>query len=332
MQKPKPFLLFYLLAGYIFFQFAWWAYHIVDLNAEIYELKAVIEELSTEDLIERDLNLNSLKEKLENRKLMVLGEGAVFLVLLSLGLYFTNRTFMKEVRLSNQQKNFLLSITHELKSPLASIRLYLQTLQKRKLEPKKEEAVLEKSIAETNRLEKLVDNILIAANIESGSFPFHMEKFNISDLVNEVMNRLDSYYNSISNSENPIQLVRMIEEDLTVLGDKDAISSVVVNLVENAVKYSGNQGEVVIKLNLSNDVIALIVEDKGAGLATEEMSRIFDKFYRVENENTRRTKGTGLGLFIVKYIVENHKGHISVKHNKPNGCIFEASFLRYVEN
>jgi K+-sensing histidine kinase KdpD len=103
-------------------------------------------------------------------------------------------------------------------------------------------------------------------------------------------------------------------------------------LVENAVKYSGNEGEVVVKLNQSNDVIALIVEDKGAGLANEEMSRIFDKFYRVENENTRRTKGTGLGLFIVKYIVENHKGHISVKHNKPNGCIFEASFLKYVEN
>ena len=324
MNKLRPFLLFYLLVGYVFFQFAWWAYHIVDLNAEIYQLKVTIEELSTEDLIERDLNLSSLKQKLENRKLMVLGEGAVFLVLLSLGLYFTQKTFKKEVRLSNQQKNFLLSITHELKSPLASIKLYLQTLQKRSLEPSKEEAILVKSISETERLEKLVDNILIAAKIESGSFPFHMEDFNISKLVEEVLSRMDQYYNSISKPDNTIQLLRKVEEDLIIHGDKDAIASVLINLVENAVKYSGNNGEVLVKLGKSKGAISLTIEDKGVGLAMDESTRIFDKFYRAENEDTRKTKGTGLGLFIVKYIVENHKGQISVRNNMPSGCIFEV--------
>ena len=234
MNKLRPFLLFYLLVGYVFFQFAWWAYHIVDLNTEIYQLKVAIEELSTEDLIERDLNLSSLKQKLENRKLMVLGEGAVFLVLLSLGLYFTQKTFKKEVRLSNQQKNFLLSITHELKSPLASVKLYLQTLQKRSLEPSKEEAILVKSISETERLEKLVDNILIAAKIESGSFPFHMEDFNISKLVEEVLSRMDQYYNSISQPNNT-QLLRKVEEGLIIHGDKDAIASVLITVRTNKI-------------------------------------------------------------------------------------------------
>ena len=328
MPKPKPFLLFYLLAGYIFFQFAWWAYHIVDLNSEIYELKATIEKLSTKDPVEQDLNLNLLQDRLQTRKLMVWGEGAVFLVLLSLGIYYTYRSFVKEVRLSNQQKNFLLSITHELKSPLASIRLYLQTLQKRDLDPKREEAALEKSIAETNRLEKLVDNILLAANIESGSFPFQMEPFNISDLAHEVMNRMDSHYHSTNPSDNPVQLIRMIENDLTVMGDKDAISSVLINLVENAVKYSGYQGKVTIKLKQTGNGIVMCIEDTGVGMADDEMARVFDKFYRVENESTRKTKGTGLGLFIVKYIVESHRGQISIRNNQPKGCIFEVSLLK----
>ena len=103
-------------------------------------------------------------------------------------------------------------------------------------------------------------------------------------------------------------------------------SSQIVDLVENAVKYSGNNGEVLVKLGKSKGAISLTIEDKGVGLAMDESTRIFDKFYRAENEDTRKTKGTGLGLFIVKYIVENHKGQISVRNNMPSGCIFEVCF------
>ena len=326
MKKLRPFLLFYLLSGYVFFQFIWWAYHIADLNTEIYQLKVTIEELSTDDMVQQTLNLSALKNKLENRRFMVIGEGAVFFVLLSLGLYFTQRTFKKEVRLSNQQKNFLLSITHELKSPLASVKLYLQTLQKRTLDQSRKEAVLKKSIAETERLEKLVDNILIAAKIESGSFPFLKEDFDLSELVEEVLNTLGQYYNAISKSGNSVRLFPQVESGINMYGDKDSISSVLINLIENAIKYSGGEGAVVVKLVKSNKGITLSVEDQGSGLSRDERYRIFDKFYRVEKEDTRQTKGTGLGLFIVKYIVENHKGQILVKDNKSKGCIFEVNF------
>lgn len=325
MKKTKPFILFYLLVAYVFLQFVWWAYHIIDLNGEIYELKVQIEKLESPEPEGRLAFLNALEDKRNYRRLMVMGEGAVFLILLGVGFYMTQKTFIKEVALSKQQKNFLLSITHELKSPLASVKLYLQTLQKRELDEKKKASVLVKAVMDTDRLTNLVDNILLATQIEQGTYPFHMEKVNFSDLVGEIVGYFNGQRELKGADSKSVELSPSFENNLILIGDKSAISSLVLNLIDNGLKYA-EKDSVVIGLKKSDNNLLFSVSNQGVGLSIEDKDRIFDKFYRVGDEDTRKKPGTGLGLFIVKYIVEKHKGSIIAKDNKPSGCIFEACF------
>jgi len=314
MKNKKPFIIFYFLVAYIFVQFAWWGYHIIDLNTEIYTLKADIEKLAGNEVSfqakERELHAKLLK-----RKWMVIGEGSVFLILLLMGVFVTQRAFKKEVLLSNQQKNFLMSITHELKSPLASIKLALQTLQKRDLEKLQSEDMLNTALQDTERLVSLVDNILITTSIDAGSYPFHMEDL---DLSSTIMDLLTQY------KGREIDLGEDIESEISLRADRGAITSIVANLIENALKYSSDKAKVKVELKKDNGQVILKVSDEGQSIDDIYKELIFEKFYRIGDETTRKTKGTGLGLFIVKYLVEKHNGQISVKDNEPNGSIFEV--------
>jgi two-component system phosphate regulon sensor histidine kinase PhoR len=146
----KPLTLFYILVVYIFMQFCWWAYLLADLNKEVYTHKIVYSIQNQQPGREA-----VMLKKLHHRWFMIAGEGAVFLSLLILGAVKTHRAFKKEVALANSQKNFLLSVTHELKSPLASIKLYLQTLQKHDLEKNKQQAFLENAIKDTERRKQI---------------------------------------------------------------------------------------------------------------------------------------------------------------------------------
>ena len=323
MKKTKPFILFYLLVAYVFLQFVWWAYHIIDLNGEIYELKVQIEKLESPEPEGRLAFLNALEEKRNYRRLMVMGEGAVFLILLGIGFYVTQRTFIKEVALSKQQKNFLLSITHELKTPLASVKLYLQTLQKRELDEEKKASVIGKAVMDADRLTNLVDNILLATQIEQGTYPFHSERLNFSELIAETVAYFNGQGELKGEEKNSVVLSPSFQKGLHVIGDKSALSSLLLNLIDNGLKYA-EKDSVVIDLKKSDNNLSFSVSNQGMALSSEEKDRIFDKFYRVGDEDTRKKPGTGLGLFIVKYIVEKHKGSIVVKDNMPSGCIFEV--------
>jgi signal transduction histidine kinase len=145
-------LLFYLLTAYILLQFAWWAYLLIDLNRTLYA--------------------SSGEGVIRLKTWMIIGEGSVFLIFLLAGIFIMQRTIRKEIALVRQQRNFLLSITHELKTPIASIKLGLQTLQKRKsLSPEERKPFEESAIKNTERLHSLIDNVLLATRIESGQRP-----------------------------------------------------------------------------------------------------------------------------------------------------------------
>lgn len=318
--KSKPLLLFYILVIYVFIQFAWWMFSMFQLNNEIVLLKNELNLLKGESAEQIILKGNELNEKLHKRWLMISGEGAVFVGLLLLGIYQIRKTLKKEKELAAQQKNFLLSVTHELKSPIASTRLQLETLLKRELDKNRQQEILTNAIQDTDRLNNLVENILLASKIDSKYFTLHLEEVNLSDYLTENLNQTIRIFNYSQ------KIVLDIQPNIHLKIDKTAFPSIIINLLENAVKYSAKESSITIQLKKENNQLKLAVIDEGVGISDVEKKNIFKKFYRVGNEETRSAKGTGLGLFIVQFLVEKHKGTISVKNNVPKGSIFEVMF------
>ncbi|MEM9050977.1 MAG: HAMP domain-containing sensor histidine kinase [Bacteroidota bacterium] len=286
-------LLFYILITYILLQFAWWAYLLIDLNKLYY---------------------GSEGESVVNLKVwMVLGEGSVFLTFLLAGVYIMQRTIKKEINLVRQQRNFLLSITHELKTPIAAIKLGIQTLQKRKgLNPEQRQMMEQSALSNTERLHNLIDNVLLATRIESGQHPLNLIPTNISSETLRICRETSV---ALANHDS---IQTDIDGNLTTTLDGSAYESILLNLLENALKYSDG-GMVNVGLKKENNQILLTVEDNGNGIPRAERKKLFGKFYRMGNEETRSKKGTGLGLFIVKELVELHKGSIEVADSKRLG-------------
>jgi len=286
----RPFVIFYALIIYAIAELIWWGYMLVTLQPQ--------------------------------RTAMILGEGSMFILVFTVGAISLHKSIKRERRLQEQKKNFLLSVTHELKSPLASIKLLLQTIQKRDLTKQQVHDFINKSLLDIERLDDMVENMLLASKIDNRSYTFPKAEFNLSGLVDNIVNRLQ-----LNKCDLTQQLINAeIEPKIEITGDKFALTSVVTNLIENAIKYSGPCEVVDVKLYSREGKIFLEVADHGIGIADAEKSRIFDRFYRVGSEETRNTKGTGLGLYIVKEVLDKHEASISVKDNDPQGSIFEVVF------
>ncbi|NRA11018.1 MAG: HAMP domain-containing histidine kinase [Crocinitomicaceae bacterium] len=300
-KKNQSYLIFYLLVAYIFAQFFWWTYLILKLNQELYVLRHF--------------------EDFDSKLIMILGEGSIFLVLLIAGAFTIKRTFSKEINLAEQQTNFLLSVTHELKSPIASIKLQIETLLKRDLDLTAKEGMYAKILLDTNRLNDLVDNVLTASRISDDDFSLNIEKQNISQLVKELVQQF-----SESNTRQADFNFSLIEEDIELLIDSSALNSIVTNLLENATKYSEANTSIDIKLAVKNNQTTLSIADQGVGISDKNKALVFQKFQRLNSEMTRTTKGTGLGLYIVHHLVNKHNGTIIIIDNSPKGTIFEITF------
>ncbi len=322
-KRPRPLFLFYLLVVYVFIQFSWWSYLMVKLNNEVLEQRLHIIELQTSDAAEIETAQSELHAKLKKRWLMIAGEGTVFLVLLISGFLQTRKTFKKEAELGLRQKNFLLSITHELKSPIASAKLQLETLLKRDLPKEKQNEIIHNALVDTERLNALVENVLIAVRLEDNSFRLVKQVSNFSELVESEMNKLATLFQQ----QKPHRFELIIEKGIEFEADRFAFISILTNLYENAIKYSTDVPKITCILKKYEHKILLQIADEGCGIAETERQLIFDKFYRIGNEETRKNKGTGLGLYIVKKLVLAHHGTIEVKKNSPKGSIFEIVLI-----
>lgn len=277
-------------------QSIWWLYNIYELS----------------------YRLNS--DKVDRRLAMVLSEGAVFLTILFVGFFITYRSFKKEIQFSNQQRNFLLSITHELKTPIAAVKLFLQTMYKRDLDREKQQEMLQKSLAETERLNTLVENILTVTKLEEEAYFLNKEKFNLSDLIQSVGLKM------MESNKKSVHFDFVLQPDVFFNGDKSAFQIILINLIGNAIKYTKENTSIIVSLFQKDGETAFSVSDEGPGVPKEDKDKIFNKFYRVGNENTRNAKGTGLGLFIVKQLTNQHKGRVFIKRNQPKGSIFVCTF------
>ena len=315
----RPLYAFYILVFYIFIQLGWWGFLLVALNNEVDQLKTEILYLNHGDPMMIAVKQVELKEKLHKRWMMVLGEGSVFLLFMTSGILITRRAFRKEEEVNRQQRNFLLSITHELKSPIASIKLYMQTLQKHDIPADKQQHFIRQAVSDADRLNLLVENILLASQLDGSSHTYHKSHINLSELFKEKL------ISSIAHEERKINLTYAIEDNIDVHADPLAMISLLNNLIENAVKYAPPSSTVRVELQKMREKAILKVKDEGVGIADDKKKLVFQKFYRIGNEETRKTKGTGLGLYIVKHIVLGHQGTVQVLDNKPQGCVFEVT-------
>ncbi|MEM9022519.1 MAG: ATP-binding protein [Bacteroidota bacterium] len=319
VRIARPLIVFYVLVAYVLLQLGWWAYLLYDLNQQNFLQDLEINRLEADQFGEPLRNHAVLEEMRQKRIWMIVGEGSVFVLLLLSGIYIVQRSFRREFAVARQQENFLLSVTHELKSPLASMKLFLQTLGRRSVKEPVRTQLVTDALRESNRLEELVENILLATRIDSRKFSLHRELMDFSAFVTEF----------VAHRNNRPDAVRTIHleatPDVCINADSLAMQSILTNLVENAEKYSPKEQPVTIRLERDQQVATLAVIDQGPGLQEAEKSRVFEKFYRSGNEHTRETKGTGLGLYITRFLVRAHEGSISIKNNQPHGSIFEVA-------
>ena len=257
------------------------------------------------------LKIDELKQERYQQRNIWLYQSVLLLFLVGVGIYGVFSSIEKIYKLNKQQNNFLLSVTHEFKTPIAAIRLMLQTSKHPKINDEKRSELVDNSIQSTHRLEELAENMLTAMQIESNAYQYNLLPVDYSSLINKVVN----------NQQIKGDITVQIEPNVKVKGDDFILRMVINNLIENAFKYSNNQ-PIEVSLETEAKWKKLSIKDQGIGLKKEDFKNIFKKFYRVQDEETRVSKGTGLGLFIVKQAVERHSGKVFVKPNEDKGVTF----------
>ena len=298
----------YLMAAYLVFQLVWWGWQLYRLQC------AYLEHLKAEG---SPLPANALRNKI----FMIVGEGGVFLLLLFLGIWWIKKNVWQDLKRAQKEKNFLLAVTHELKTPIAAIRLNSQTLKNRKLSEEQSQDLCADIITESNRLETLVNNILLATQFEQNSSIGNWSSVNFSILTETQIKRFQQLFPERTVNSN-------IQSNIQLNGEETMLVSLLFNLLENANKYSPTSEPISVTLKASEHIMLLEISDLGMGIPIEERKSVFEKFHRVGNEETRSQKGTGLGLYIVKEICKAHKAEINISDNNPHGSRFQITFSK----
>ncbi|MBS1747945.1 MAG: HAMP domain-containing histidine kinase [Bacteroidetes bacterium] len=263
-------------------------------------------------------HLNHLNNEHIRRTTQYISEGITFIIVTLIGAVFVYRSVRKQFFLTRQQQNFMMAVTHELKTPIAIVSLNLETLQKRKLDEEKQQRLISTTLKESERLNDLTTNILVASQLESNYTP-DKEHINLSALAEKCIT-------DFSNRYPERKITKSIEADIEINGDKLLLQLLINNLLDNAAKYSPKEKNISIALAQQAGKIILKFADEGIGIEDREKKKIFDIFYRSGNETIRKTKGTGLGLYLCKRIAENHRAKIKVTDNQSAGSIFIIEF------
>ena len=241
-----------------------------------------------------------------SRQIMVGLEGIVFLVLFFVGAWLIYRSLVKTEELKFHQQNFLMAVTHELKTPLASISVYIDALKSDKIPQEKKLEVIPKIQNDVSRLGKLVENVLEAGRFQRSGYTLDREQIDLTHLTGSRLDKLVSLPLG-----GPLHINRNLESKIVLHGDRSALGRAIDSILENSLKYA-DAGNAVIDVNLSsrNQEIVLEISDNGIGLEKKDLVRVFERFYRVGNELTRRSAGTGLGLYLCREIIRAHGGEV----------------------
>ena len=246
-----------------------------------------------------------------------------FILLIGVITVFLN--IRKEIRLAQIKSEFVSNVSHEIRTPLSIIKLYTETLLMHRTSPEKNDEYFNIINQETSRLTNLVNRILSFSQIES-----RKKKYSFTDVdVSKLMVQIKETYLFHLQSKGFECSFNISEQLPLVLGDKEAITEMVVNLIDNAVKYSPNEKNILIKAYKDEKFVHIEVHDRGIGIAQKHQKQIFEEFFRVPSNLVHNTKGTGLGLSIVKHTMDEHKGSVSVTSTTGQGSCFRLSFPLY---
>ena len=318
--------IYWMLLLYIVAALVWWFVSLERQNKQLAQLQynsvnAGKDSLSLTQLGDKIFAID--KETKRNTG-KYLAEGITFLILIFIGAAFVYRSVRRQFNMQQQQQNFMMAVTHELKTPISVARLNLETLQKYNLDPEKQKKLIRTTLDETARLNFLTNNILISSQLEGASYKSSKEELDFSTLLKDCLQDFRNRFPDRIFKED-------IEADADVKGDALLLQMLINNLLENAIKYSPKESPVTAILKkyhsgASINSVELQVKDEGPGIAVDEQKKIFSKFYRIGNEATRKTQGTGLGLYLCRKIARDHNGDISVTNNEPTGSNFVVIF------
>lgn len=250
---------------------------------------------------------------------VVMAEGLVMLAVILAGVYVIFVYWNRQSRLYKKQRNFISQVTHELKSPLASIQLHLETIRLRKPSEEKLNAFVSTMLSDTDRLHYLINNLLMAARLEQRRKPAERRLTNLTALLQEHVER------ERANLPQGGSIALDAEPEIRLFVDPEEMGMVLRNLFENAVLYSPGTPDISVRLSREGTLVRLLIQDKGRGLDKKELKKIFEIFYRV-SQNGENVRGTGLGLYIVETIIRGYGGTVTVESpGLGQGCSFTIS-------
>lgn len=269
----------------------------------------------------KDQTINELVKSRSRKNLFLI---LIIDFVLLFGALLIYRNIKKQMELSKIKSDFISNVSHEIRTPLALISMYIETLDlgRVKTEEKKKEyyGIINQ---ETQRLSNMVNNILNFSKIENDKREYHFGQTNINSIIKDVVNTYN-YQLEKNNFDLILKLDTSVPE---ILADNDAITEALINLIDNAIKYSNGNRSVEIITGAQKEQVFIEVIDKGIGIAENELKRIFEKFYRVTEKNlAHKAKGSGLGLAIVQHVMTAHDGSISVKSELDKGSTFRLTF------
>lgn len=269
-------------------------------------------------------DVTEIKKESRHRMFLMYGLLSFSLITVLLGSFFMFRFITQEHKLLSMKANFLSSVSHELKTPLTSIKMFAEMMARGRVQ--KQEKIQEYSTLigkESTRLENLIGAILNYTRMEHGSNAFKWEKLDFSICVQKVFDAVEDI-----GVEKGLEFKTQFTPNAFVMGDYTALYSLVQNLVENAIKYTNAPGEITLKVYNEDGHTVFSVADTGVGIPSSEQKNIFNDFYRVGDEMTRSTKGSGLGLAIVKRVAETHRATISLTSKPGKGSTFTVKFKK----
>ncbi len=273
----------------------------------------------------RDLKLflryrdRSIHEEVRRLEITKMGTILFIDLMLGAGLVLVYSNMRREIQLAKLKSDFVANVSHELKTPLALIRLFAETLELGRV-PTQDKAreyyrVINK---ESQRLTQLINNVLDFSRIEAGRKEYRFERADIAAIVREV---LEAYQYPMEQQGFTLE-VRVADDLPAVEVDKEALGQAIVNLLNNAIKYSRDQKHITIEARQEDGHVRISVSDRGIGIAKSEQRKIFEKFYRAEDSLVHETKGSGLGLALVRHIMEAHGGEAEVESSPGKGSTF----------
>ncbi|GJL80311.1 MAG: two-component sensor histidine kinase [Nitrospinaceae bacterium] len=252
---------------------------------------------------------------------IILLEGCFLMLIILAGVYMIFVYWNKQARLNKLQSNFVSSVSHELKSPLASIQLYLETLKYQEVSKEDTEDFVETMLTDTERLAALIDNILESSKYDPKRMQLQFQSVEMGAFIREVVEGLKRQF-----EERNCKVTLELEDDPVLLVDQRAMRMVFNNLIGNALRYSPAGSPLTIRMQKKKKFCEIDFIDQGMGLEKKDVKKIFKKFYRVTDKDSQNIEGAGLGLFISKEIVRTHKGQIRVfSEGRGKGTVFTVA-------